>query len=128
MLAFLGPILSTVGGFFKGKQDIEKLKISGKQNLKMGKQVSSAEWEALGVAAGENSWKDEYVTLIVTLPIPFIFVGNVVAAFTGDQTILLANTAALKELGVLMDTSYGQLVFAVCLAAIGLKSIKGMFK
>jgi len=124
----VGPIVNAVGGFFKGKQDIEKLKVDGKQKLAQGKELNKAEWEALGVQGGQGSWKDEYITIIVTLPIPFIFVGNMVAAFTGNTKILVANQGAIAELGALMSTPYGQLMMAVCVAAIGIKWTKGMFK
>lgn len=128
MLGFLKLLVAPVTSIFQGAQERKKLKQEGEFKLARGEQVSRQEWEAMGVASGNNSWKDEYITVIVTFPIPYIFVGNTVYAFTGDSKILDANRAALADLGALMDTPYGQLVFAVALAAIGLKSIKGMFK
>jgi len=128
MVPFIGPLITGVVSLFKGKQDIEKLKVTGKQKLSQGKELNKAEWEALGVQGGDGSWKDEYITIVVTLPIPFIFVGNLVAVFTGNTKVLDANAAALAQLGTLMDTSYGQLMVAVCLAAIGIKWSKGLFK
>lgn len=131
MLPILGILKAVVGpvtGIFQAKAERKRLKQEGEYKLARGEQVSKSEWEAMGVKAGQDSWKDEYVTLIVTLPIPFIFVGNLFYAFNGDSRILDANKAALEQLGALMDTTYGQLVFAVCLAAIGLKSLKGLMK
>jgi len=121
------PIISAVAGFFGKKQDHELLKTQGKQKLAQGKELNKAEWEALGVQGGQGSWKDEFITVIVTLPIPYIFVGNTVYAFTGNSKILEANKAALADLGLLMDTPYGQLIMVVCVAAIGIKWTKGMF-
>jgi len=128
MLGFLKLLVSPITSIFQTVQERKLLKQEGEFKLARGEQVSRQEWEAMGVQAGNNSWKDEYITVIVTFPIPYIFIGNTVYAFTGDSKILDANRAALADLGALMDTPYGQLVFAVALAAIGLKSVKGMFK
>ena len=84
----------------------------------------------MGVRAGVDSWKDEYITVVVTLPIPLIFIGNIVAIFNpeyGDK-ILAANTASLQQLGALMQTPYGEIMMYVALAAVGIKGIKSMFK
>jgi hypothetical protein len=128
MIPFIGPLIGAVSSFLKGRQDIQKEKITAKAKLQLGQQLSDAEWEAMGVQSGDGSLKDEYITVIITLPIPYVFVGNTFYAFTGDSRILDANRAALEQLGQLMDTPYGQLVFAVSLAAVGLKSIKNMWK
>ena len=128
MIPFIGPLIGAVSTFLQGKQEIKKLKTAGEAKLKLGQQVSDSEWEAMGVASGDGSLKDEYITVVITLPIPYVFVGNTWFAFTGDSRILEANKAALEQLGALMDTPYGQLVFAVSLAAVGLKTVKGMLK
>lgn len=126
-LPILAKLISPVTTLIGAKGERKRLKQEGEYKLARGEQVNKAEWEAMGVAAGNGSWKDEYITVIVTLPIPFIFVGNVFYVFTGNSKILEANSAALTQLGALMETPYGKLVFAVALAAIGLKSIKGLF-
>lgn len=130
MLGFLKLLIAPVAGIFETAQKRKLLKQEGEYKLARGEQVSKAEWEAMGVQAGQNSWKDEYITIVVTVPIPAIFIGNFVAAFSPENgaLILAANESSLKQLGALMDTPYGQLVFAVALAAVGLKTVKGMFK
>ena len=111
--ALLGPVISGVTGFFKRRQE-------NKQRIN----DANAAWEAAAGRSMENSWKDEYVTIIVTWPIVQLFVGNLVAAFTGDTRINLANQQSLQELGLLMDTPYGQLMMVVVLAAVGIKGLK----
>lgn len=108
------PILiSAISGFFTKRQD-RKIKEAD----------ARAAWETAVGRSMENGWKDEYVTVVVTFPLLQIFIGNLVAAFTNDNTILDANTASLKMLGDLMTTPYGQLMMVVALAAVGIKGLK----
>ena len=110
-------IISAVTGFMGKRQD-----------RKAAESDAKAAWEQAVGRSMENGWKDEYVTVVITFPLWQIFIGNLVHAFTGNDSILAANDASLLQLGQLMDTSYGQLMLAVVLAAVGLKTIKGIFK
>ena len=89
----------------------------------MGFWGSDKEWEALSKEAESGTWKDEYVTIIITLPIPAIMIGAVYQAFTGDATLLVGineGIGHLKNLGLDM----GELMYIVVLAAVGIKGVK----
>ena len=45
-----------------------------KQKVAAGEQVATQEWEKLAVTGTQGSWKDEYVTIIVTAPAIAVFV------------------------------------------------------
>jgi len=81
-------------------------------------------WETAMGKSMSGSWKDEYVTIVITWPIVQMFVGNIVFAFNEDARIMLANQKSLEDLGTLMDTPYGQLMMVVVLAAVGIKGLK----
>ena len=128
-IPLIGSLISGVTGFFTKKQEIKaatktaaaklaSVKEVGAQNL----ELTDAEWESLSVQTQQGSWKDEYVTLIITSPIVLILVGAVMAAlgFTAGSQILTGTLNGITELKALgMD--YGLLVNGVVFAAIGLK-------
>ncbi len=87
-------------------------------------ELSTAQWEALAVAQTEHSWKDEYVTLIITSPIALLLLGGIVGAFTNDTRLLegvIAGIVAIESTGVDM----GVMVSSVVFAAIGLRFVRG---
>ena len=108
-----GMIISAVSGFM------------GKRQERKGKEADArAAWETAMGRGMENGWKDEYVTVVVTFPLWQIFIGNLLHAFTGNDSILAANAASMLQIGQLMTTEYGQLLMVVVLAAVGIKGLK----
>lgn len=104
--------------------------VNGWQQRKAKEQEARVAWEAAAGRSMGDGWKDEYVTVIITFPLLQIFVGNVLSIWSPERgaALLAANAASLQQIGELMQTPYGQLMFAVVLAAVGLRTIKGIFK
>lgn len=109
----LGPALELGKDFLKGKADekkaIQERKINAIQN--------DADWEAKMADASANSWKDEYLTVILTLPI--IAVGY--AVVTGDSSVIDRLNEGFTALEKTPEW-YQYLLFLACSAAFGLKS------
>lgn len=123
----LSPVIKGISGYFGKKQDIKKAKITGDAKLALRKQsgdveitLTDAEWEATAVKGLTESWKDEYVTIIITAPIVGVMVGAVWNAFTGNDRLLMGTLAGIKELNAL-GLNWDTLTMAVVFAAIGLK-------
>lgn len=124
-------VVSFITDLWKGHQDrktqkeiaqakIKEATIQGQTQL----ELTTAQWEALAVAQTENTWKDEYVTIIVTSPIALLLLGGIVGAFTGDMRLIEGVTGgviAIEQTGVDM----GDMITAVVFAAIGLRVIRG---
>jgi len=123
MLNILATLVSPITGFFTKRNDNKtKVKQQKIQRL-MNADDKEAEWEAISAEGGNHSWKDEWVTLIITLPIPVIFVSVMLAVMLDNPLIAQAakdGVAAIKEL----VPNYGELLYIVCLAAIGIKAFK----
>lgn len=129
-LKIIGGLLSPISEAYKANQTRKTAKEAAKAKIKMAKQdgdfnlnMSDKEWEALSKEAESGTWKDEYVTIIITLPIPAIMIGAVYQAFTGDATLLVGineGIGHLKNLGLDM----GELMYIVVLAAVGIKGVK----
>lgn len=114
-----GPVINSVTGM-----------VTRRQERKAKQQEANAAWEAAMGRSMENGWKDEYVTVIITLPLVQIFVGNLASIWFPEkgQAILNANSASLQQIGDLMATDYGQVMMIVVLAAVGIKMMKGALK
>ena len=136
----LDPV-SAISGAVKGVTDLFNKKTerktardAGRAKLALAKQngdqevtLKDAEWESLSVEKSGETWKDEYVTVLITLPLVAILCGGVYFAFTGDDRLLTGTIEALaqlKELGVDM----GELMYIVVIAAVGLKAWRGLTK
>lgn len=102
-----------------GKQKILAAKVDGANSLNL----SDAEWEAISAKGGEESWKDEYVTVVCTSPYVLIVIGALATAF-GSPEILqgaMLGIAKLTEIGI----KVGDMVQVVVYAAVGLKLWRG---
>ena len=82
--------------------------------------LTDAEWEALAVTNLNASWKDEYVTIIITAPIVGILIGGLWTGLTGSKAVLEGMAIGLTSLQA-VGVDMGFLMNAVVLAAIGLK-------
>ena len=131
------PILSTLAsgvvGFFTKKQDIKKTAEVAKAKLLHAKEsnnqeisLTDAEWESLSVKTQDETWKDEYITVVITSPIVTLMVGNIMAAFGMPEGVAVVEGTkeAIKDL-IVLGMDYGFLIGAVTMAAVGLKVWRG---
>ena len=74
------------------------------------------EWNQAMAEASASSWKDEWLTILVSIPL--------VLAFTGNEDVVMKGFAALEQMPDFYKTAVG-VVFA---ASFGIQSIKNMMK
>lgn len=116
-------LVSPITNHFTKKNDNKtKVKQQKIQRL-MNSDDKEAEWEAIQAEGGNNSWKDEWITLIITLPIPVIFVSVILSVLFENPLIAEAATQGVTAIKELVP-NYAELLYIVCLAAIGIKAIK----
>ena len=120
-------IVKGVSGFVSKKQEITANKEKAIAKLKQSKQegqqhiiLTDAEGEAMLANGFAGSWKDEYVTIVITFPIVLIMLGTLYFAFTQDDRMLQAGVESIKALES-AGVDMGFLMEAVVLAAISLK-------
>ena len=84
-LPILGPIvdlvdtgISAVANHFQGKQDIKKAKIQGEQRIIEQASQNLADWEKIMAQNSKTSWKDEYWTIIFSIPTILAFIPGMV--------------------------------------------------
>jgi|TARA_R110000744_G_scaffold87543_3_gene170938 hypothetical protein len=124
------PISKMVSGatdIFKVKQERKKLAEQAvaklNQSTQDGKQevtITDAEWEAINASKQDSTWKDEYITIVITSPLVMMIAGAVLYVFYEDIRLLEAATAALEAIGS-AGIDMGFLMEATVLAGLGLK-------
>jgi len=112
---------------WKGKTDRRKARDELKATAKLAKQnndakreLTDAEWEALSKEGEDRTWKDEYVTIVITSPIVMLILGSIWGTLTGKWEMVYGVQNALHELDKAgVDMAF--LMNATVLAALGLK-------
>lgn len=127
-LPIVGKVIDGVSGFFKKREERKIAKITGMQKIQQAQEdhknslnLTDAEWEVAKVRTEETTWKDEFVTVVITSPIWLILLASVLSTFGVAPGLLngvVGGIVALQSLGVDM----GFLMEAVVLAAVGLKT------
>ena len=112
----IGPIANIAGGWLQGKADVKaaeaKLKLTeaeAKTKIMLSKETSIADWERIMAQGSQNSWKDEWLTILFSIPLVLVFLGD-----TGRQ-VVADGFAALETmpdwyqytLGVFVAASFG---------------------
>ena len=117
------PLASLAGSYLENK--IEKTKAEGvvkvetaKAKAAVARKVAAGEleWNAAMAEASNNSWKDEWLTILVSVPL--------VLAFTGHEDVVKRGFDALEA----MPSFYKSAVAVVFAASFGVQQMTKMFK
>ena len=117
------PLTSVYEAYLGRKKTKDSLKSKAalaKQTDGTNVTLTDAEWELASKQMEDQSWKDEYVTIVITSPLVGILGGAVYHSFTGDPRLLEGVMAGIEAIGTL-DINMGLLMEIVVLAAVGLK-------
>jgi hypothetical protein len=121
--SILGPVANLAGSWLQGRADANaanaKLKLTeaeAKAKILLSKETSTADWERIMAQGTQNSLKDEFVTVIVLVPVILCFIPGL------EQTV----QNGFDRLAELPEW-YTWLVFTVCSAAIGIRGGKQFF-
>jgi len=122
----VSPITNLLGKKEERRKAVEVIKASTLQGEAEGEtsvKLSNAQWELVSKKNETDTWKDEYITIIITYPLIAIFFGSLMSVFLGDERLLVATTEsllALKDLGL----DLGELMLYTVLAGLGIKLVK----
>jgi len=119
----IGPIANLASGWLDAKATKQaaeaKLRLTeaeSKAKILLSKETSTADWERIMAQGTQNSLKDEFVTVIVMIPVILCFIPGL------EQTVK-NGFDRLSEL----PAWYTNLVLVVCLAAVGIRGGKQFF-
>jgi len=110
--AIIGPVADLAKGYLSNKADQAKAKHEAKMNVIQ----NDADWETRMADASSNSLKDEFFSVILSLPL--LFIGYAVAV--DDPTIIARVQAGFAALNELPDW-YQYLLFIAVSASFGIK-------
>jgi len=114
--ALIGPLTELAGGWLKGKADaqaaaanLKLVEAEAKATIMKSAATSEADWERLMAQGSQNSWKDEWLTILFSIPLILSFCGE------WGRTITSEGFAALEvmpdwyqyTLGVIVAASFG---------------------
>ena len=119
----IAPIAEVAKTWIGGKVEASRAKSEAnleitKAKAEIAKKVAAGEleWNQAMAEASDKSWKDEWLTILVSIPL--------ILAFTGQEEIVMKGFAALEQMPDFYKTAVG-VVFA---ASFGIQSIKNMMK
>lgn len=121
-LSILGAIVSPVTNYLEKRDENKTQVINKKLERIQNAEDAAAAWELVQAENTSGSWKDEYITIIITAPIVIVFLAVLWSVCTGDATAVTAAKEALAAVKELVP-SYDELLYVVVLAALGLKGL-----
>jgi|TARA_R100000479_G_C6267954_1_gene158406 hypothetical protein len=113
-LNFIKPVADLAGGYLKNKAEEKQ----AKHKAKMKVIENDADWEARAVDASANSWKDEFWTIVLSVPIFMIGYSIVV----GDPEIVERVEDGFVALSNLPEW-YQYLLFIAISSSFGIKGV-----
>ena len=113
-LNFIKPVTDLAGGYLKNKAEEKQ----AKHKAKMKVIENDADWEARAVDASANSWKDEFWTIVLSVPIFMIGYSIVV----GDPEIVERVEDGFVALSNLPEW-YQYLLFIAISSSFGIKGV-----
>jgi len=113
----IGQLLGSIGNlastYLDGKVAVQK----ANAEIKVKQATGEIDWDLEAIKATQNSWKDEWITLLFSIPL--------ILAFCGDwgNDIVQAGFAALET----MPTWYQYSLGGIVSASIGMRSVSKFF-
>lgn len=106
--------------------DGKQKKQAAKAELESQIMADKSAWEMYQAQASANSWKDEYWTLVLSLPIVLAFVGVPFCVFVFPEKEALLRQAITQQFQLLegLPEWYEWAIFASIGAAFGIKGFK----
>ena len=114
--ALIGPVSGLIGSWMdskteeqRGKSAVAKAKADAEAKVMVSAATSTADWEKLMAKGSQSSWKDEWLTILFSIPLILAFAGE------WGRTIVAEGFAALEvmpdwyqyTLGVIVAASFG---------------------
>jgi len=114
LTSLLGPVSNLVGGYFKNKAEEKQ----AKHEAKMAVIQNDADWESKMADASASSWKDEFWTIVLAIPV--FMVGYAIVA--DDTTIIDRVHLGFEALSGLPEW-YQYLLFIAISSSFGIRGV-----
>ena len=114
--ALLGPLTELASSWLKGKADaqaaaanLKLVEAEAKATIMKSAATSEADWERLMAQGSQNSWKDEWLTILFSIPLILSFCGEWGRTVTSQGFLALEAMPDWYQytLGVIVAASFG---------------------
>lgn len=114
--ALIGPLTQLAGTWLNGKVETKAAetkarvaKSEAEAQIMLSRATSEADWEKIMAQGSQNSWKDEWLTILFSIPLILVFTGDwgrgvVANGFTALETM---PDWYQYTLGVIVAASFG---------------------
>jgi len=108
MLGLIKTLVGVGGTFLQGKMDNKKAEIEGRNNAIQEKLKQSVTWDEIHAKNSGESWKDEWFTLLFSIPLVLAFIPSAVPYVEqGFKVLDLMPDWYKQALAVLVAASVG---------------------
>lgn len=129
IISLLSKGAEKVGSVISNVQDQKSAAKTAEAKLSLARQtgdtqiqLTSAEWEAIGKRNENNGWKDEYVTIVITLPLLTQFLCTLIGTLFDMPGLLAASNSANTSVIALIP-NYERILEVVVYAAVSIRII-----
>lgn len=88
------------------------------------KEDAKASWELEAIRASSESWKDEWLTIVFTLPLIVQIVGSLFYSFDFGKQMLEGGQVAIQNIEAL-GIDYGMVMLIIVSASFGIRAFRG---
>ena len=112
----LGPITNIVGGIVQGKMEqkaaetkAKVAKAEAQAQIMLSQATSEADWEKIMAEGSQESWKDEWLTILFSVPLVLAFCGEWGRDIVADGFVALNAMPDYYRytLGAIVSASFG---------------------
>ena len=114
--SLLGPVTSIVGGIVQGKMEqkaaeskAKVAKAEAQAQIMLSQATSEADWEKVMAEGSRDSWKDEWLTILFSVPLVLAFCGEWGRDIVADGFVALNAMPDYYRytLGAIVSASFG---------------------
>lgn len=114
--AFIGPISSLIGTWLSGKVQTKAAETKAKvaraeaeAHIMVSRATSEADWEKIMAQGSQDSWKDEWLTILFSIPLILVFIGDWGRDIVFNGFVALESMPEWYQytLGVIVAASFG---------------------
>lgn len=114
--ALLGPISELAGTWLRGKVETKAAetrakvaKAEAEAQIMVSRATSEADWEKIMAQGSQSSWKDEWLTILFSIPLILVFCGDVGREIVANGFTALETMPEWYQytLGVIVAASFG---------------------
>ena len=115
MIGLVTAITNLAGTWVSAKAESTKATAEAKATALKTAAQSTADWERIMAEASKNSWKDEWLTVVFSIPLILVFIPSMVGHIQSGFDALAT-----------LPTWYHEILMVIVLASFGVKAGKGI--